>query len=155
MGSLQRPKKGFDSPNYVWLSKIVNPCFRQYIYVGFQDLGYTFWQKTWKKSDGFRVEQFSFSMLYFDIIFYLVLEKYRFVYVKIQRKGLKIQPNVKIYPYLAIFPRQKFWVLQVYGVKTQCKLIKIRLWVYVMERRCFFLSKIGFVWNMKEFGNIP
>ncbi len=62
---------------------------------------------------------------------------------------------MKIYLYLAIFPRQKISVLQVYGVQTQCKGIKIILWVDVMERRGFFLSKIGFVWNIKEFGNIP
>ena len=54
----------------------------------------------------------------YALYFLSSFRKYRFTYAKNQRKCSNALPNVKFYPNLAIYPRQKFSHVFILGIQS-------------------------------------
>ena len=64
-------------------------------------------------------------------------------------------PNVKFYPNLAIFPRQKFSVVLIHGNQNLVNWVNISLGVFEMQSICSNLTIQGCKYDIFDFWKIP
>ena len=97
-----------------------------------------------------------FIIMIFAFYWFSIFRKYRFTYAKNQRKWSNALLNVKFYPNLAIFPRQKISNLFILGIPNLHNPLNICICVFWMQYICSILTiqdcsyKIIYFWKLPE-----